>query len=308
MLAERQCCCYHPDNHFPYKSLFDHRHCTRWVEAGSSCSSTQIRWTGSYGQLLAYLDPTIYLKNCWKAVNVQLQWSLHQHGILNSFQSGFRRHHSTYTAVTYFCDIRRSTDVGKLTGALFIDLKKAFDTVPYDDLICKLRRFGLEENSLTWLTSYLTYGTHAVCVRDELSSPMPVLSGIPQGSILGRVPFTLYINDLPSCIQHHDDTVIYLLSTSTSDIELKLNLDLANLLCFFAHSDWLSNQWISCTIHWFTSSSPERATPNSHKLRANKMPSWFAAITNKEIWQLIKQTVPEIHEEGDKARFRSFNR
>ena len=65
-----------------------------------------------------------------KAVNVQLQWSLHQHGILNSFQSGFRQHHLTYTAVTYFCDIRRSTDVGRLTGALFINLKKVFDTVP----------------------------------------------------------------------------------------------------------------------------------------------------------------------------------
>ena len=62
-----------------------------------------------------------------KAVNVQLQQYLHQHGLLNAFQSGFRRHHSTLTAVTYFCDsIRRSTDAGKLTGALFIDLKKGF--------------------------------------------------------------------------------------------------------------------------------------------------------------------------------------
>ena len=89
-----------------------------------------------------------------KAVNVQLQQYLNQHGLLNSFQSGFRRYHSTQTAVTYFCDtIRRSTDAGKLTGALFIDLKKAFDTVPHYDLICKLKRFGLEENSLAWLTN-----------------------------------------------------------------------------------------------------------------------------------------------------------
>ena len=46
---------------------------------------------------------------------------------------------------------------------------KAFDTVPHDDLICKLKRFGLEENSLAWLTNYLTNRTQAVCVEDELS-------------------------------------------------------------------------------------------------------------------------------------------
>ena len=116
--------------------------------------------------------------------------------------------------------------MGKLTGA--------FVTIPHDDLICKLRRFGLEGNSLAWLTSYLTNRTQAVCVGDEVSTPMPVLSGVPQGSILGSVLFTLYISDLPSCIHFNfmmyvDDTVIYLLSTSTLDIELKLNLDLANL-------------------------------------------------------------------------------
>ena len=97
----------------------------------------------------------------------------------------------------------------------------------------------MEENSLAWLTSYLTNRTQAVCVGDELSSPMPVLSGVPQGIILGPVLFTLSIKDLPSCIQFSnimmdaDDTVIYLSSTSTSDIEVKLNLDPANL------SQWL---------------------------------------------------------------------
>ena len=69
----------------------------------------------------------------------------------------------------------------------------------------------------------------------DMNYPVQCLSLVAYrkaASILGRVPFTLYINDLPSCIQHHDNTVIYLSSTSTLDIELKLNLDLANLLCF----------------------------------------------------------------------------
>ena len=89
------------------------------------------------------------------------------------------------------------------------------------------------------MASYLTNRSQAVCVGDELSSPMPVLSGVPQGSILGTVLFTLYINDLSSCIQFSnvmmsaDDTVFHLSSSSTSEIELKLNLDLANL------SQWL---------------------------------------------------------------------
>ena len=71
---------------------------------------------------------------------------------------------------------------------------------------------------------------------------------------------------------------------------------------FFARSDWLLNQWISCTIHWFTSSSSERATPNSGKLQAKCFPG-VLPWTNKEISQLIKQAAPEIHKEGDEVWF-----
>ena len=78
-------------------------------------------------------------------------------------------------------------------------------------------------------------------------------------------------------------------------------------IVYFARSDWLLNQWISSAIYWFTSSSSKRATPNSHKT-TSKMASRFAAVTNKEISQIIKQAVPEIHEEGDEVRFGSFNR
>ena len=86
-----------------------------------------------------------------KAVNVQLQRYLQRFDLLSPFQAGFRQHHSTESAVLYFTDeVRRSVESGKLTGALFIDLRKVFDSVPHKELLSKLRRFGFGENSINW--------------------------------------------------------------------------------------------------------------------------------------------------------------
>ena len=123
---------------------------------------------------------------------------------------------------------------------MFIDLRKAFDSVPHKELLSKLRRFGFGENSINWFTSYLSDRFQAVSLDNELSSPLAVLSGVPQGSILGPVLFTLYINDLPSCVDvckvmmYADDTVIFFSAPLISEIELQLKLELINL------SEWLS--------------------------------------------------------------------
>ena len=123
---------------------------------------------------------------------------------------------------------------------MFIDLRKAFDSVMHKELSSKLKRFGFGENSINWFTSYLFNRFQAVSQDNELSSPLAVLSGVPQGSILGPVLFTLYINDLPSCVDvckvmmYADDTVIFFSAPLISEIELQLNLELINL------SEWLS--------------------------------------------------------------------
>ena len=68
----------------------------------------------------------------------------------------------------YFTDEIRSAESGKLTGALFIDLRKAFDSVPHKELLSKLRRFGFGENSINWFTSYLSDRFQAVSLDNEL--------------------------------------------------------------------------------------------------------------------------------------------
>ena len=93
-------------------------------------------------------------------------------------------------------------------GAVFID------SLLHDALIAKLKRFGIKRNSLDWFSSYLYSRTQAVSIGNTLSNLLTIQSGVPQGSILGLVLFTLYINDLPTCSQfsstkmYADDTVI----------------------------------------------------------------------------------------------------
>ena len=132
-------------------------------------------------------------------------------------------------------EIRRSAESGKLSGALFIYLRKAFDSVPHKELLPKLRRFGFGENSINCFIRYLSDRFQAVSLDNELSSPLAVLSGLPQESILGLVLFTLYINDLPFCVDvcrvmmYAEDIVIFFSAPLISKIELQLNVELINV-------------------------------------------------------------------------------
>ena len=182
-----------------------------------------------------------YQKILEKVVNFQLQQCLKKFDLLSPAQSGFRQHQSKESAVIYSTDeIRRNAHAGRLTGPLFVDLKKAFDTVPHKELISKLECFGFVDNSIAWVTNYLSNRSQVVSLGTSLLSPLAVENGVPQGSILGPVLFTLYINELPSCINfsnvimYADDTVIFFFSSAQlMKIELKLNMELTSL------SEWL---------------------------------------------------------------------
>ena len=80
--------------------------------------------------------------------------------------------------------------------AVFFDYKKAFDSVPHAPLIDELHDTGLSINLLAWLTDYLTHRTQQVVVDGAQSDIVAVTSGVPQGSVLGLLLFSMYINGI----------------------------------------------------------------------------------------------------------------
>ena len=178
-----------------------------------------------------------------KLVQVQLADYLKLYEILSPTQSGFRKSHSTIsTLIKVTDDWLSAMDQGLYTGAVFIDLRKAFDTVDPHILLNKLSNIGVSANCLQWFTSYLTDRRISTLFDSSTSVESNIEYGVPQGSILGPLLFIIYIDDIVKQLNrcsvqlYADDTVIYFSHKDVSTIESVLNSELQSVFTWLCNS------------------------------------------------------------------------
>ena len=125
----------------------------------------------------------------------------------------------------------QAVENGNQVDAIYLDFQKAFDSVPHHRLIRKLAAYGVTGKILRWIETFLTDRKQRVCVEGSLSNWEDVLSGIPQGSVLGPTLFVMFINDMPDAItslskMFADDAKVFRQIENRADIAtLKKDLD-----------------------------------------------------------------------------------
>ena len=161
----------------------------------------------------------------------QLVDHIHQHDLDNSYQSAYKPGHSTETALLSIKnDIHLSLSRGEATGLVLLDLWAAFDMIDHSTLLgCLLDLFGVGDTALKWFSSYLTERYQCVKIGSNLSNLPKLMFGIPQGSVLCPLLFSLYTSLLITLIGKHKGVNFHF---NTNDTQLYVHLSHRNASAF----------------------------------------------------------------------------
>ena len=161
---------------------------------------------------------------------------LEMNNLICGKQHGFRSGRSCLTQLLHhFDDVLESLTNNSDFDSIYLDYAKAFDKVDHKLLIRKLVLYGIHPKVINWIESFLSNRKQAVVVDGHLSLLATIISGVPQGTVLGPILFLIFINDIENCIMHSivrcfaDDTRISIAVRSEKDVKL-LQRDLENVI------------------------------------------------------------------------------
>ena len=200
-----------------------------------------------------------------KVIKITLTSHLKRNKLIRPSQHGFMQNKSCATNLLEYMEVvTKMIDQGESMDIIYLDFAKAFDLVPKQRLLAKLKAHGIDGNLLNWIAAWLTNRKQKVVLNGKSSSSTPVTSGVPQGSILGPVLFAIFINDIDEGVEDlvkvllkfADDTKIGHTSNREEDRKvLQIALD---KLCEWAHRWGMSFNIDKCHILHVGRSNPEQ--------------------------------------------------